>query len=226
MDSKFVSRRLARTNAVRSFFGAALVAVWGFGANAVAQEQQQQQQDKKPAVIESDRVGRVFSLDGGFGFSNGLAQFATVGVLVTPDWAIEGYYEQATTFFFGRSITRALRSKNYWNKTLYTNVGLMHRRVEGENKFLDMLTTAFTGKDTHYQVMFWDIGPEITVGNRWQWSAFYMGCDWVGVYWPLYTSSARITEFEGGSIVDQKNTDELKSDPSARLLRLYLGFTF
>ena len=177
-----------------------------------------------PAQPKSVRETRVVSVDAGVGYSNGLAQFAAAGYHVTPDWVIEGYYERASTVFFGHSVTRAIRSKNFWSPVVYTNLALLHRQTYGENQFLDLMTSAFTGKDTKYEVKYWDVGPELSVGSQWNWGGFHVGVDWIGVYWPMYTSEADIKLTEDGA-VSKKSTSSLKPDPSARLLRLHFGFS-
>ncbi len=177
------------------------------------------------SAIPSNRNGRVIAADAGIGFVNGIAKFASAGYHISPDWLIEAYYEKSDTFFFGTSTARAIRSKNFWTPTLYTNVGVLHRQTSGRNDFLDVLTSTFTGKETHYDIAYWDIGPGFSIGNQWQWSAFHVGCDWVGVYWPVYASSAKIIKNEDGIITKKTADDDLKPEASARLLRLYFGFS-
>ena len=177
------------------------------------------------SAIPSNRNGRVIAVGTGVGFVNGIAKFASAGYHINQDWLIEGYYEKSDTFFFGTSTARAIRSKNFWSPTLYTNIGVLHRQTSGRNEFLDVLTSTFTGKETHYDIAYWDIGPGFSIGNQWQWSAFHVGCDWVGVYWPLYASPAKITKNEDGVITKKTADDDLKPEASARLLRLYLGFS-
>jgi len=177
-----------------------------------------------PAQTKSVRETRVVSLDAGVGYSNGLAKFAAAGYHVTPDWVIEGYYERASTVFFGHSVTRAIRSKNFWSPVVYTNLALLHRQTYGENQFLDLMTSAFTGKETKYEVKYWDVGPEFSVGSQWNWGGFHVGVDWIGVYWPMYTSEADIKLTEDGA-VSKKSTSSLKPDPSARLFRLHFGIS-
>ena len=95
----------------------------------------------------------------GVGYSNGLAKFASAGFFLSPTWIIEGAYENAETVFFGHSLSRSIRSKNFWSPIVYTNLGIVHRKTFGGNQFLDLMTSAFTGKETHYEVEYWDVGP-------------------------------------------------------------------
>lgn len=177
------------------------------------------------STIQSNRNGRVIAANTGVGFVNGIAMFASAGYHINPDWLIEAYYEKSDTFFFGTSRARAIRSKNFWSPTLYTNIGVLHRQTSGRNEFLDVLTSTFTGKEAHYDIAYWDIGPGFSIGNQWQWSAFNVGCDWVGIYWPVYASSAKITKTEDGIITKKTADDDLKPEASARLLRVYFGFS-
>jgi hypothetical protein len=178
----------------------------------------------EPAQAQTSNDVRKVTASLGVGYSNGMAKFASAGYFINPKWIIEGVYENADTVFFGHSISRSLRSKNFWSPIVYTNLGLLHRKTYGGNQFLDLMTSAFTGKDTHYEVDYWDIGPEFTVGSHWNWGGFHIACDWIGVYWPLYVSKADIKLTEDG-IVSRKTRDNLKPDPSARLLRLSFGFS-
>ncbi len=177
------------------------------------------------SAISSNRNGRIITAQAGVGYFNGIAKFASAGYQVTPDWVLEAYYEKSETFFFGTSTSRAIRSKNFWTTNLYTNVGLMHRQTSGRSAFLDVLSSTFTGKETHYDIEYWDVGPGFSIGNQWQWSAFHVGCDWIGVYWPLYASAAKVIKTEGSEISRKTTDDDLKPEPSARLLRLYLGMS-
>lgn len=128
-----------------------------------------------PSKPSSIRDGRIVTLDAGMGYSTGLAKFAFAGYHIAPDWIVEGYYEDSSTVFFGHSISRGVRSKNYWNPIVYTNAGLVHRQTYGGNDFLDLMTSSFTGKDTHYELRYWDIGPEFTVGSQWSYGGFHVG---------------------------------------------------
>jgi hypothetical protein len=177
-----------------------------------------------PAQPNSIREGRVISINAGAGYSTGLAKFAALGYYFNPDWIVEAYYDESSTVFFGHSISRAVRSKNFWNPIVYTNLGLIHRQTYGSNQFLDLMTSTFTGKETHYELRYWDIGPEFTVGSQWNYGGFHVGCDWIGVYWPLHVSKADIKLTEDG-VVSRKTRDNLKTEPSARLLRVYVGIS-
>lgn len=170
----------------------------------------------------SPRTGRKVTVDAGYGYSNGIARFAAGGFHINPDWVVEACYEEATTVFFGHSLSRGIRSRNFWTPGFNTNLGLIHRQTFGENKFLDLMTSSFTGKDTTYEVRFWDVGPELSIGSQWYWGGIHAGVDWIGVYWPLYVSKADLSLTEDG-VRTEKTRNDLKPDPSARLLRVYVG---
>ena len=193
-------------------------------AGAISTRAISQNTPAAPETPKSIRDGRVVSIDAGIGYSNGMAKFASAGYHVSPDWLVEGYYENASTVFFGHSESRAIRSKNFWSPIVYTNLSAIYRKTYGGNQFLDLMTSAFTGKDTHYELSYWDAGPEFSVGSQWSWGGFHVSCDWIGVYWPIYVSKADIKLSEDG-VVSTKTRDNLKPDPSARLLRLSLGIS-
>jgi len=191
----------------------------------IAQAQDVKSVDANRAYLDARRVGRVFTADVGGGYSSGPTRFAKAGVYVNPDWVIEGYYEESRTWFFGRLTSRGVRSRNFWNANLYTNAGIIQRRVSGRNMFLDMASSTFSGVDTRYEIKYWDIGPEFAVGSQWQWSAFQAGIDWAGIYWPVYASAADITRTENDVVTTKRANDDIEPEPSARLLRVYVGFS-
>lgn len=185
-------------------------------------------EEKKPSPSPwkaQERIGRVVVGEFGGGYSSGPAKFANVGFYVNPDWVIEGFQEESRTWFFGESTSRGLRSKNFLNSALYTKVGLVHRTISGRNMFLDMASSTFSGTNTHYEIKYWDFGPEVTFGHQWQWITFHMGVDLAGVYWPLYASVADVTKTEDGTVTTKKAQDDIKPEPAARLLRVYFGFS-
>ena len=204
---------------------ARLLIATSFLLATIAQAQDGKSSGTKSAWLDASRAGRVFTGDVGGGYSSGPTRFAKAGVFINPDWVLEGYYEESRTWFFGRMTSRGLRSKNFWNANLYTSAGLIQRRISGRNMFLDMASSTFSGVDTRYEIKYWDIGPEFAIGSQWQWSAFQAGIDWAGIYWPVYASAADITRTENDVVTTKRANDDIEPEPSARLLRIYVGFS-
>lgn len=72
-------------------------------------------------------------------------------------------------------------------------------------------------------------GLEFHIGNQWQWGGFTLGCDWVGYFLSLSSS----TSFKSDAgVSDQKKKEEEKdvketfAGSSAHVTRLYLGWAF
>ncbi|MGE0173788.1 MAG: hypothetical protein AB7T49_13405 [Oligoflexales bacterium] len=72
-------------------------------------------------------------------------------------------------------------------------------------------------------------GAEVHIGNQWQWEHFTMGCDWVGAFAAIVTTSS----FEENSFVDQEDKKaeeeefkDLTTGSSMHAVRLYLGTSF
>jgi hypothetical protein len=114
--------------------------------------------------------------------------------------------------------------KTFASPVVYTNVGILHRKTfAGENQFLDLMTSSLHGKDTHYEVEYWDMGPELQSEVNGAGVGFTLpatGSESIGHFMSqnLTLNSLRTGWYP-------KTRDNLKPDLSARLLRLSFGIS-
>lgn len=72
---------------------------------------------------------------------------------------------------------------------------------------------------------------DLAIGNKWQWSNFTLGCDWIGVMVPIAQISKKDDLTDDGSLSrsDQNHKDtanELAKVTNLQFLRFYLGVAF
>lgn len=99
----------------------------------------------------------------------------TVGMNLSPDWALEldGYCEG-----IGRQVySLAPRVQYFATDTLYLRAGPRIRTLTRTSRI--GLESRGTRKLTQT-----DVGVDVSFGNRWRWSWFYFGIDWLGAYQP------------------------------------------
>ena len=77
---------------------------------------------------------------------------------------------------------------HFWGNSFYTSTGLGVRASRTEVQAADSESAP---RDRHqfYRMQQTDVGPRLSVGNRWQWDVLSLGCDWAGIYVPLKTIS-------------------------------------
>jgi hypothetical protein len=119
-----------------------------------------------------------------------------------------------------------LRYKRFWGNSFYTNIGPGLRTFRVSSPLVDALTKSesFEAEDS-------DIVLGLSVGNRWQWQHFLIGCDWIGVHLPLANVSSSV-----GEPTKSENSEEYKKRKSDwdsfgksstyQVLRFYLGIVF
>jgi hypothetical protein len=78
------------------------------------------------------------------------------------------------------------------------------------------------------QVEVQTVGGQLHIGNRWQFSSFLIGCDWVGVYAPMLTLSKKYTD---KSVVDEDKDRErevnfAEKEADLFLVNFHIGFLF
>lgn len=166
---------------------------------------------------------------------------AEVGVVVLPSmgFSLGGYLgpndvlEGAAAFgVIDLGIVRAesslldLRYKRFWANSFYTNLSAGMRTVRATSPLLDALSgrKAFEAKASDFAI-------GISIGNRWQWQHFLIGCDWLGVHVPIFKRSSSVTssaDFGNDKEYDRRKSDwdGLSKAVTPQLLRFYLGVVF
>lgn len=151
------------------------------------------------------------------------------GYFFNPDTAAEVSYGSSTTtigdFQSKKSIIEA-KAKYFFGDSFYTDGGVTYENFDVKysvNKSGQLLEQEKMNGSVS------NIGVNAHIGNQWQWPGFTLGCDWVGYFASLSSSS----KFSSGSNLD--DSDRVKQEngiktamggSSLHLARLYMGWTF
>lgn len=137
----------------------------------------------------------------------------------------------------------SFKLKAYLGNSFYANAGLGYRVVSDEttDKASKMIKVERKGRS---------IGIDTSIGNRWQFGALSVGCDWIGFFHPLQNTRTEHFQFtglrgshlnhgsgsdhsgghrpQGGKTFDRHQTDwdRLSKHGTLQLLRLSLGYAF
>lgn len=75
-----------------------------------------------------------------------------------------------------------------------------------------------------------DLGPDLSIGNRWQWGNFTLGADWLGAYVPATHTAAKEKFVRKSTKEVVASTEiaagEVRSPIEIRLLHVQAGVTF
>jgi hypothetical protein len=116
-----------------------------------------------------------------------------------------------------------LRYKRFWGNSFYTNIGPGLRTFRVSSPLVAALakSESFEAEDS-------DIVLGLSVGNRWQWQHFLIGCDWIGVHLPLANVSSSVgepTKSESSEEYNKRKSDwdNFGKNSTYQILRFYLG---
>lgn len=173
-------------------------------------------QDKQTIVLAEIAMVDIFHA--GFG--------AEVGTYLTPDRLMELSVLQAKFEFLGFSSEYTFLTGEYhmfFGNSFYAFAGGGIRMIEAsQSDFIFATDYESTFKSTHL------VGGG-GIGNRWQWSNFTMGCDWVAYMQPIFkiSSSSSATD-EGGTRFgeDESNYDSRVNSGNTITTRFHLGVSF
>lgn len=120
------------------------------------------------------------------------------------------------------------RAFYFIGNSFYANAGLGLRTYK-YNVSLSSVTPG--GGDIKESIATSNLGIDAGIGNRWQWSGFWLGVDWAGYFAPItkmgddkVTSSAAT---DPQDVKDaQTNMNSLASAGTPHLLRVSLGWAF
>jgi hypothetical protein len=157
-------------------------------------------------------------------FSSGI----TGGLFLNPDSIVDISYTHGSFQIWGLKVVQdaiALRYKKFESNSFYWRAGLGYRAFKMKSSVLFDLTD----KDLDLEGKATSLGLDFAIGNQWQWSAFTIGCDWIGYFQPLVGQS----EVNKPTGVDDSDYERRKKDMkkfsdngSGQLLRFYLGVSF
>lgn len=121
------------------------------------------------------------------------------------------------------------RWKRIWNNSFHTNIGAGERSMKGTRHF-SSYTFSGVNKETTYVIDDSRLVFDVSIGNGWQYDAFTIGVDWIGISVPLVQLSREET-YSDPAIKSKSNAkvEELRKDTktvTAQALRLSLGASF
>lgn len=183
---------------------------------------------------ESNREGKIvdFALELGFAVAPFYGYGGSLDFYISPNDIIEASYAQASFEFFGAEFFSNLidvRYKRFWGNSFYTNLGAGQRKLGYSFNFTTNEGSLAESADVASTVI------NFSIGNKWQFDSFNIGCDWIGVTATLGSdSSVNTTEqparASAAEIEDYYETveqlEELGGVTSYQLLRFYLGWAF
>lgn len=181
-----------------------------------------------------DEPARNFSLVGetgmmGFGNSLGLS----VAYHLTPDYLIEGFYSQ-TKHVFRDLDTKSfgLRLRAFFGRTLNVAAGFAQQDFEfSTDETYTNILVADTPRQWSYSATADRTALDLSIGNRWSFRYFTIGCDWAGFLLPLrkgeISSQTVGTPEEPNDLKDAKSDmEDFVNQTDLQLLRLHIGVTF
>jgi hypothetical protein len=151
------------------------------------------------------------------------------GYFINPDIAAEVSYGSSTTtvgdFQSKKSIIEA-KANYFFGVTLYTDGGITYENFDVKYsvyKVGQSLERQSLGANVS------NVGINAHIGNQWQWPGFTIGCDWIGYFASLSTSS----KFNSAADLDLSDKDKQEKavktamgGSSLHLARLYMGWAF
>ena len=156
------------------------------------------------------------------------------GYFMTPEVTVGLNYLQSSVKVGTASVKislMAVRLNYYFGNSLYVGFGAARRAID----FAFTLDQAMPSSpsDSGYKVAasVANIGADIGIGNRWQWSNVWFGIEWLGYFAPVTKSGATEVLAPAGSapkdVQDaQKNFDAIAKTGNPQLLRVALGVAF
>ncbi len=180
---------------------------------------------------EGNRVGKIASIvaEGGFSVAPFPMTGAAAGWYASKDLLAELAYTQGGLALGIVNIKISLvelRAKYFIGNSFYVNGGIGQRSI----KFDASLDSKIVGAPSiSADAEAKTTGLSFGLGNRWQWSYFSMGCDWLGYFAALSSSGSKV-DVPGAADKDTKDlkdsVDKLGKTSSYQLLRFYMGVSF
>jgi hypothetical protein len=180
------------------------------------------------ATSAESRAGDAIASEIALGVTGGYAQSeggglllslgGCVGAYVTPDVAIELVGRLGVDPLVAYS-TQSVGPGVRWfpGNSLHLDGGVRYRH------FQQIGALGWGISDELRDLEADDVGPELAVGNRWQWGWFTLGVEWIGLYQPLLALDAHAT-FRGGRTSADPGLGHLPRE--LRLATLTTGVSF
>ncbi len=157
------------------------------------------------------------------GFGVSLGYYSRADLLFEIDYS-KGEFDAYVLSVYGEQVVARL--KKFWGNSFYTNLGAGTRMIGLRDNLAGISDTRTVLVDIQ-STMF---GMSGQIGNRWQYQYFTIGCDWLGVFFPI-TKVSEQTTLPGDASEAGKSKVRRVFDPLARLatpelLRLYIGVSW
>ena len=181
-------------------------------------------------MIVLGEIGLVNVLNFGVG--------AAAGALIGKNLALEGeiFHSDFQFLSLKTSIDFAMaRLRWFVGNSFYLGFGgggRMMKFASTSYYFNSTVGSGSTSDNYTMTVSSTDLVGEFSIGNRWQWHSFTLGCDWVGVAFPIASISYQEpTVADNDPNKEAKDTDIKNSRNSVKgssmnFVRLHLGFAF
>jgi hypothetical protein len=184
------------------------------------------------SASESNRQGKMAyaGAEAGLGFLLP-ASGGEAGYFITPDLvAALNYIQSDLSVGDALKLNAKLitaRAFYYFGNSFYVNAGLGLRTYKVDVSLENAVVGAGDVKES---VSTSNLGLDVGIGNRWQWSGFWLGVDWAGYFLPVTKSGDDKVNVSGANPDDvksaQNDMNSLASAGTPHLLRLSLGWAF
>ncbi len=151
------------------------------------------------------------------------------GYFFNPDIAGEVSYGSSTatigSFESKKSIIEG-KAKYFFGDTFYTDGGITYENFDVKYSVLK------SGQSIDRENLSGNIsnlGLNAHIGNQWQWPGFTIGCDWIGYFLSVSSSSkfSSAENLDASHQVNQENSIKTAMGGSSlHLARLYMGWAF
>ena len=120
--------------------------------------------------------------------TQGIGQTVSVGWFARPDALVDADLQLGLVNIGLDDSSTSLSSQSlglrwFLGNSFNGRIGLRHRLIEGDNTILYRIGTEASRLR--------DFGLDLAIGNRWQWSWFTLGVDWLGYFAPVVHTSVK-----------------------------------
>lgn len=151
------------------------------------------------------------NLTGQLGFNTGnvlTAVGASFGYFIEADQKLLFNFSQIEAQFLGLEADFSVMNLDWqsfhWNSFYYT-AGINFMSIGIRNSSYDLINGETS--ELLYKTKIQRIGPHLGIGNEWQWENFYLGFEWLGVFYPIGNKTD--TEFTE-NYPEERREQELK----------------
>ena len=130
------------------------------------------------------------------------------------------------------STTYGAKLKYFLGNSFYTNLGIISRKIALDDTSTYVVDGEVIYEDEKLYFSVTSLALDISIGNKWQFDNFNIGCDWFGALVPISVISTE-DNFEEKLGTDNKAVEDFKSSnksngmtTSYQMLKIYVGSSF